>query len=121
MTYGYSIVRDRASGILRCRIDGPLSDEAAVCLGEELRVAMADARREQAPVRLLFDNRDLILPSRAAMETIASLLNPLRGRGDRIALVVSSSLLKVRAREETSDAQLFMSESAALTWLNAFA
>lgn len=121
MTTPYSVRRDPRSDILCCRIDGALSDADATRLAAELAEAIERSRTTSPHFRLIFDNRDCIFPSAEGHQAMASMLAPLSRPGDRVAIIVSSSLQKVRARGGTTEAEVFMSESAALTWLNAYA
>ena len=121
MTSPYSVLRDPRSEILWCRIDGALSDGDAAHLAADLAEAIAQSRAKSPHFRLVFDNRDCIFPSAEGHQAMASMLAPLSRPGDRVAIIVSSSVLKARARGGATEAQVFMSESAALTWLNAYA
>lgn len=118
---GFTLRHEPATGIVACRITGPLTDADALQLGTELGEAIAEARRGSGGLRLFWDNREGIPFASEKLRTLVDEIRLSQRDGDRTAILVSSSLMKVRARQQTSEAhEIFISESAAMTWLNAW-
>lgn len=117
---GYTISQESPEAILKCCITGALSDADFDRLTVELFDRMTEARRHSPQIRMLWDNRELASPSADGIRAMTKRLTPLHVPGDRIAVLVSSSIMKGTARQRTSEAEVFMSESAALIWLNAW-
>jgi hypothetical protein len=89
-------------------------------LSAELEQIVARVRRDALPFRMLVDNRGGTAFATPALRRIVSQLKDYAQPGDRTALLVACSLSKVRAREGSYQGEAFISESAALTWLNAW-
>lgn len=117
----YTLDHDGSTGIVTCRILSDLSESDAERLRGEIGRLTGIARRASPTLRLLFDNRHGMLFESPAMNALANMLRAGRKPGDRTAVLASSSVMKARARHQMIDGnQVFMSESAALTWLNAW-
>lgn len=86
-----------------------------------LEKMIAEIRASGRPVLALVDLRK----AENQTETVAALAareaNRVHGKDDRIAIMASSSLMKMRMKEAASKSQreFFLSENAALTWLTA--
>ena len=116
----YVVALDPVSGLITCRITGPLWYSIPEKLAVEFGEAMVAARRHHPRLRMLWDDREKGMISAEAYRLLVDRLRPRRRPGDRSAVLVSSSLMKVRMRPNTLNAQIFVSESAAMTWLNAW-
>lgn len=86
-----------------------------------LEKLIAEVRASGRPILALVDLRQ----AENQLEHVAALAareaNRIHSRSDRIAIMASSSLMKMRMKEAASKAQreFFLSENAALTWLTA--
>lgn len=117
----YELTQNEMTAIVTCRVFGALSDADARKLAIALQTVIVEARRRSPVLRILFDNREGAPLSPSAREALTGPLWSKFEPGDRTAILVSSSLSKVGARQEAREADgIFISESAALTWLNAW-
>jgi hypothetical protein len=118
----YTIDLDLDSGILNVVHTGFMSEAVYTRYHADFGQHVVRLRRLGIPLRLLADGTAMeILPPEVAGR-IDEMKNFL-GKGDRIALVVQSSLLKMQIRRIASAPpeafQLFLSLNAARTWLMA--
>lgn len=117
----YEITRDDRMRIVRInRISVQTLDEVdryLAVLGEVIR----DARSRHGRVRVLADLRNSPVRTLEAAERLRMGNLALYRRGDRVALLVESSLLKMQLRRNlVADYQnIFLSPNAAETWLTA--
>jgi hypothetical protein len=114
---GHSI--DARDGVIRVVGEGVYTADQARRHFVALRKTVARVRSERSRVKVLVDT------SHGAVQTaevVAIIENGTRGlyrSGDRVALIVASMLHKVQMRRitDSSITELFLSESAAMTWL----
>jgi hypothetical protein len=73
------------------------------------------------PVRALIDAREAVIQSPASAERIRVGTRQIYLPGDRVAMLVSNSLVKMQLRRVVDGRthELFMSENAAMVWLRA--
>ncbi|MDO6412874.1 hypothetical protein Q4F19_00620 [Sphingomonas sp. BIUV-7] len=117
----YAIDHDQSSDIIR------VSDLAVQSVEEidrylgELGREIAAMRARRGTVRLLADLRHSPIRSQAAAERLRRGNLTLYRAGDRVALLVESSLMKMQLRRNlVADYQnIFVSPHAAETWLTA--
>ena len=116
----YEIVRDDRVKILRINSVAVQQltdvDRYLTILGEIVR----DARLRFGKVRVLADLRNSPIRTQEAAERMRTGNLALYRDGDRVALIVESSLLKMQLRRTLVEYQnIFLSPSAAETWLTA--
>ena len=116
----YEIVRDDRVRILRINSVAVQQltdvDRYLTILGEIVR----DARLRFGKVRVLADLRNSPIRTQEAAERMRTGNLALYRDGDRVALIVESSLLKMQLRRTLVEYQnIFLSPSAAETWLTA--
>ncbi len=116
----YEIIRDDQLKILRINRVAvqQLSDvdRYLAVLGDAVR----DARLRFGRVRVLADLRNSPIRTQEAAERMRVGNLALYRDGDRVALIVESSLLKMQLRRTLVEYQnIFLSPHAAETWLNA--
>lgn len=116
----YEIVRDDRLAVIRTRCVG-------LKLGEEvdrylavLEPIVADMRACHGRVRVLADLRNAPIRTQEAADKMRAGNLRLYRAGDRIALIVESSLLKMQLRRTLIASQnIFVSPNAAETWVTA--
>lgn len=116
----YEIVRDDGRKILRINRVGVQQladvDRYLAVLGDIVR----DARLRFGRVRVLADLRNSPIRTQEAAERLRMGNLALYRTGDRVALIVESSLLKMQLRRTLVEYQnIFLSPHAAETWLTA--
>lgn len=116
----YEIVRDDRVRILRINSVAVQQladvDRYLAILGDVVR----DARLRFGKVRVLADLRNSPIRTQEAAERMRTGNLALYRDGDRVALIVESSLLKMQLRRTLVEYQnIFLSPSAAETWLTA--
>lgn len=116
----YEIVRDDRLKILRINRVGVQQladvDRYLAVLGDIVR----DARLRFGRIRVLADLRNAPIRTQEAAERMRVGNLALYRAGDRVALIVESSLLKMQLRRTLVEYQnIFLSPSAAETWLTA--
>lgn len=116
----YEIVRDDRLKILRISRVAVQQladvDRYLAVLGDVVR----DARLRFGRVRVLADLRNSPIRTQEAAERMRSGNLALYRAGDRVALIVESSLLKMQLRRTLIEYQnIFLSPHAAETWLTA--
>ncbi|APR53894.1 STAS/SEC14 domain-containing protein [Sphingomonas koreensis] len=116
----YEIVRDDRVKILRINSVAVQQladvDRYLATLGDVVR----DARLRFGKVRVLADLRNSPIRTQEAAERMRTGNLALYRDGDRVALIVESSLLKMQLRRTLVEYQnIFLSPSAAETWLTA--
>lgn len=117
----YSLDQDPATGVITCRVLDFISDAEAQALARDIRVMAQGSRHARGTVRMLFDNQRGKVFSSAAMQALGGDLKATRCSGDRTAILVSCSLNKMQAKRAMSEgSEVFLSESAAMTWLTAW-
>lgn len=116
----YEIIRDGRLKILRINQVGVRTlgevDRYLAVLGDVVR----DTRLRFGRVRVLADLRNAPLRTQEAAERMRMGNLALYRPGDRVALIVESSLLKMQLRRTLVEYQnIFLSPNAAETWLTA--
>ena len=116
----YEIIRDDRLKILRINRVGVQQladvDRYLAVLGDIVR----DARLRFGRVRVLADLRNAPIRTQEAAERMRMGNLALYRTGDRVALIVESSLLKMQLRRTLVEYQnIFLSPNAAETWLTA--
>ncbi|MCW4463884.1 hypothetical protein OK349_19435 [Sphingomonas sp. BT-65] len=116
----YEIIRDDKLKILRISQVAVQTreevDQYLAVLGEIVR----DTRLRFGRVRVLADLRNAPLRTQEAAERMRMGNLALYRTGDRVALIVESSLLKMQLRRTLVEYQnIFLSPNAAETWLTA--
>jgi hypothetical protein len=120
MSTTFEVRTDTQSRIVTCRVHGFLPDDEAEPLAASLLAAITDVRRSGAPLRLLFDNRQGAVFSAKGAEALGA-LKPTYDVRDRTAVLVCDSLHKLQAKRSAGrGTEVFISESAAVTWLKAW-
>lgn len=120
-----------AADIYRIWIDGPVlrvlargywSLAAAQRYGGDIARIVTELRRTQPQLRAIVDRSDTPAMEAGVHELLMASYHDVLRAGDRIALVVDSSLAKVRIRQLAGreETQAFLSISAARTWLLAY-
>ncbi len=115
------ITYDEAEQLIRVKSTGLCTPEQADLHFINLQAAAGRMRRKIGHVRALVDLRDRPLQSPATLAKVQSGTESAFVEGDRVAVLLSSSLAKMQLKDHLSaHHQLFLSEHAALTWLRAF-
>ncbi len=116
----YEIVRDDRRGLLRIHCTGlSLGDEVDRYLAV-LEPIIANMRTSHGRVRVLADLRNAPIRTQEAADKMRAGNLRLYRTGDRIALIVESSLLKMQLRRTLVEYQnIFVSPNAAETWVTA--
>ncbi|MEI9851797.1 MAG: hypothetical protein WDN24_14285 [Sphingomonas sp.] len=120
----YDIAFDGSSGIISVRANAVLNAEEFARYARELRHHVLRARWRQGQVRILVDaTAGGVLPGDVAQGIAELQRELLTGAHDRIAVIVSTSLQKLQVRRISlpGKGETFLSESAARTWLSAYA
>ncbi|MDO7841319.1 hypothetical protein [Sphingomonas immobilis] len=114
---------DRASGITVVTGIGSWTPAYVDAHFAELRRQIEAQRLLGIAVQVVVDLRDADIQPQGTSERIAANAASSYREGDRVALVVSSSLAKMHMRRCAArrDFELFLSYNAALTWLTAYA
>jgi hypothetical protein len=116
----FEVKTEPDSGIVSCCVYGFLPDDQAENLATALFGAITEVRRSGASVRLLFDNRQGAVFSAKAAKALEMLKTGYDPR-DRTAVLVSDSINKLQAKRTAGrGTEVFLSESAAMTWLKAW-
>lgn len=117
----FALALDGASGLITLRIKGSIDVAESEQLAQGFSTILAEARKRPHPLRILWDNREGTIFSSGPLEKVTSQLRDTYQPGDRTAILVSSSLMKAEARARTNERHaIFLSETAAMTWLNAW-
>lgn len=115
----------------RLWIDGPVLHIAAwgvwdiattqACVRDVTRI-VAELRRDRAHLRVLVDRSAMPVFGPADRELLMATYASILRAGDRVALVVESCLAKAQVRQIAGreETQMFLSVSAARTWLLAY-
>jgi hypothetical protein len=76
---------------------------------------------EGLPVRAIIDAREAVIQNPESVERIRVGTPEIYVSGDRVAMLVSNSLVKMQLRRVVDERthELFMSANAATTWLGA--
>ncbi len=116
----YEVVRDDNLGVIRIRCVGlRLGDEVDRYLAV-LEPIVADMRACHGCVRVLADLRNAPIRTQEAADKMRAGNLRLYRTGDRVALIVESSLLKMQLRRTLVEYQnIFVSPNAAETWVTA--
>jgi hypothetical protein len=120
MAYRFDL---EVSGILAIATSGFWSDAEANAYRAELRDEGVRARRLHGAALVLVDGRTTAVQPASVMEKMASIEAILIATDrDRAAYVVANSLSKLQARRlaTTDQLEIFLSPSAARTWLLAY-
>jgi hypothetical protein len=116
----YRLECEPSTGFVKCGIFGFLDEAEAATLAATLYDLILQIRRLGRPLRLLIDNHQGAVFSPAAADAFGALRKTADPR-DRTAVVVASSLHKLQAKRNAGvHTELFISESAAMTWLMAW-
>ena len=110
---------DRATGIIRCRSNRFLSVDDLQAYAQRVKDTIDGAKREQGYVHLLVIATESKVQSSEVMEQVSRMQGVFMGADDRMALVVTSALVRLQvARTLASDrVRTFQAESDALAWL----
>lgn len=117
----FALALDGATGLVTLRIKGSIDAADSEQLAQGFSTVLAEARKRAQPLRILWDNREGMIFSSGPLEKLTTQLRDAYQPGDRTAILVSSSLMKAEARTRTNERHaIFLSETAAMTWLNAW-
>jgi hypothetical protein len=114
---------DRASGITVVTGVGSWTPAYVDAHFAELRRQVDAQRQLGIAVQVVVDLRDADIQPQGTSERIAANADNSYREGDRVAIVVSSSIAKMHMRRCAAkrNFELFLSYNAALTWLTAYA
>jgi hypothetical protein len=119
----FNFVFDEQSGILHISSDADFFDsEQATAAQQELTAQMAEARRRAGVLRIVSDARSAAVAAREVTESFRRFASAaIRSPRDRVAIVVSSMLLKLQIEHADGSAQVkvFHNPAEALTWVAA--
>lgn len=111
---------DADAGILRCYLRGLLTMDVLAAYETALRREMTASRRDDPRVLMLFDSGESIVQPAPIVDRMRELGQSVRRPGDRLAVVVGSTLLKMqadRAVQGYADEQVFRTVEDAEAWL----
>ena len=113
---------EASSGLIRVIGRGQWSSEKVQRHFVDLGQLIAERRRAEAPVLVLVDVRDSLVQQAETVERIARAMTSVYQESDRVAVVVSSSLLKMQLKRlgNIAKVEFFVSMNAARTWLTAY-
>ncbi|WP_156364070.1 MULTISPECIES: hypothetical protein [unclassified Sphingomonas] len=118
----HSIQEDRARGLIYIKIEG-FFDLATLKRHFRAETAVVDRwRAEHRPIRVLIDAVNLLPHSTECQAHIQRETGTIYRAGDRVALHVSSSLVKMQMRRaftQGNTLNFFISNDAARMWLDA--
>ena len=88
----------------------------------ELDVLVRRLRLRSLPVMALIDLRESSIQSQEVTDCIASSSGAIYQESDRVAIIVQSSLMKMQMKRASHapNTEIFISPSAAETWLTAY-
>ena len=118
----YKFNFDQDGGILEVRARGVWTPETVMRYRSDLAVEAVAARAQAGRLKLLFNAVEFSVQPQDAAEKIQLVERVAIEPGDSVAVLLASSLLKLQARrvfEGWSNLDLFVSENAARTWLQA--
>jgi hypothetical protein len=116
----YSLSYDPRDGLITFTVLRAISDPEATRLASDLSAAVAQARAA-GPVRMLCDFREAPALSPRSRGRLLETMAALRQPDDRIAIVVTTCVRKVKANPMMDEqTRSFVSPAAAMTWLNAW-
>ena len=115
----YSIAAD-PDGVIMMSQRGFWTSEIALKFIAEAETVIS-AAQTRGTLRLMIDVRQFKVAGADVGEKLAEFDMRIRRTGDRVAIVVESSLLKMQMKRQLSrpGLEVFISESAALTWVRA--
>ena len=116
----HSVHEDAQTGILRVEVSGFFDVPSLEVHFSQLRVIVRRLRLQSRPIRTLVDAVDMLPHAPEAQKYVESQNAAIYRAGDKLAVLVSSSLLKMQMRRAFTDKALmefFISERAALLWL----
>jgi hypothetical protein len=115
----YSFQFHDADGILEVRATGVWTTEMVESYRGDLAIAAEAARKRAGRLMMLFNATDYVVQPQD-VATRAQHVERVVLPGDRIAVLISSSLLKLQARRVLAGwdrIELFVSEDSARAWL----
>ena len=112
---------DEATGIIRVDSNEFHSVEDVRAYQRSLQLAATESRRRLGKVRIFVDASRSPVQSAEVMAEFLTLEPPTSGEGDRMAVLVASSLgtLQTKRALKSDREQVFGSKSDALAWLTA--
>lgn len=115
----FSFSFDDAVGILRVEVDGSWTMPEVARYGREAGPQFREARHRAGSLRLLVDLRRTQILNQEVIRPLGEAGMQFARADDRVALLVSSSLLKLQMKRMVGDApaNIFMVEDAAVAWL----
>lgn len=113
---------DEQAGLIRVRGEGLYSLSQVEEHFRTLGATIAHIRASHGRVRVLVDIRDGVVQSAEVAQAVSRWQGRLYSPGDRVALIVKSALHKMQMRRVVNlqITEMFVSETAARTWLKAF-
>lgn len=115
-------VYDPAKQVINVVGIGLWSEDVIKCHFASLVDILSNVRATKIPVRVLSDLREAAVQAPEIAQRIAAFTAQAYRPGDRIAILVASSLVKMQMRRSVNnqDTMAFLSPSAAQTWLFAY-
>jgi hypothetical protein len=106
-------------GIIRIEGRGFLTATQLARMFVELGTFVDGRRARREPVRVLVDNRQILIHSSDAADRIQQDTGHVYRENDRVAVVVESTLARMQFRRvlDPTTHRLFVSEEAAFAWL----
>lgn len=108
------------AGILEVRVRGLWTAETVASYTAALRRQAAAARAHAGRLKLLVNATNAPVQPDEAAQRLNLLREILSEPGDRVAVLVASNLVKAQSRtiiEDWTNANIFVSDNAARTWL----
>ncbi len=118
----HSVHEDAQSGVVRVAVSGFFDIPTLEVHFAQLRIIVRRLRSQSRPIRTLVDAVHMLPHAPPAQKYVESQNAAIYRDGDKLAVLVSSSLVKMQMRRAFTDKALmefFISERAALLWLEA--
>lgn len=118
----HSLREDRASGVIHIKIEGFFDLATLDRHFKAEKAAVNHWRWEGRPIRVLIDAVNLLPHSTECQIVVQREIGTIYRAGDRVALQVSSSLVKMQMRRVFTQGNIlnfFLSNDAARMWLDA--
>ncbi|RVT90343.1 hypothetical protein [Sphingomonas crocodyli] len=119
----YTIDEDESAGIVRMMVEGFFDQDILARHFDDNAAFVRRWRAAGRPIRVLIDANRLLPHTPQNQAFVMRSFERIYRPGDRVAILVGSSLVKMQMRRTHSFGeiiQFFLSEQGAVTWLKAY-
>ncbi|CAN5371162.1 hypothetical protein BH10PSE12_BH10PSE12_30120 [soil metagenome] len=120
----YTIEEELVSGVIRMMVEGFFDIGTLTRHFADSAIYVGRWRLLGRPIRVLIDAKTLLPHSPEGQALVQKSVQRIYAPGDRVAILVSSNLVKMQMRRALSQGEVvnfFVSDVAATTWLMAYA